>query len=536
MSYTLSCDNHCSTLMSALNKFRETKKFHDVCFLADSERLYVNRTILAAYSPYMEHVLNDLNNTTVVFVAHGISAKTMNQLIDFMYRGVISIAQEDVMPLINAAKIYHIVGLKDCANSEGPVGKASHQGQQFNCPTPLHPRHLHTQTYIDPPLQKIPPSSLTASQLFSHCPAQVVSSQPLEQTGSASTCCSHICASARVTITSTPAAPPSTSFARDIVLGSGISITPTSVEPATSSSGLFQCSLNSHLHQRHIGSLAKTFPPPVSDISRQNHGDAESSAIVEPMAASSSSVPTDLSLPSQSATVLLSASQVTTSCSSAPATTTQSVSSASSTTSQSISNWPHGKDSENCESPSVRVSIHRKRSRSPHKIQIRQTSPAPSERNDNSVAPNTQASDLTIELEELETNIKKNSSSSSEGDDIINEVLALADSVLPAASSPLVKRSSPRRTGLSGPFARRSHSFRSPGIQRNVSPLGGSSKPSNNQLPAEEGRTVSACLWSNFEKSCASETISTSPKSKVIVREQYRGVHRPPGRRRGKSC
>ncbi|GLH10109.1 Longitudinals lacking protein, isoforms F/I/K/T [Gryllus bimaculatus] len=510
MSYTLSSDKHCSTLMSALNKFRETKKFHDVCFLADSERLYVNRTILAAYSPYMEHVLNDLNNTTVVFVAHGISAKTMNQLIDFMYRGVISIAQEDVMPLINAAKIYHIVGLKDCANSEGSLGKASHQGQ-FNCTTPLHPRHLHTQTYIDPPLQKIPPSSLTASQLFSHCPAQVVSSQPLEQTGSASTCCSHICASARVTITSKPAAPPSTSFARDIVLGSGISITPTSVEPATSSSGLFQCSPNSHLHQQHIGSLAKTFPPPVSDISRQNHGDAESSAIVEPMAASSSSVPTD-HLPSQSATVLLSASQVTTSCSSAPATTTQSVSSASSTTSQSISNRPHSKDSENCESPSVRVSIHRKRSRSPHKIQICQTSPAPSERNDNSVAPNTQASDLTIELEELGTNIKKNSSSSSEGEDIINEVLALADSVLPAASTPLVKRTSPRRTGLSGPFARRSHSFRYPGIQRNVSPLGGSSKPSNNQLPAE----------------------ATSPKSKVIVREQYRGVHRPPGRRRGK--
>ena len=80
---------------------------------ADQQLLSAHSLMLSVCSPYFRSLLSENRHKEKhhIIHLHGVSSRHMQQLLLYMYRGEISISQEDLAPLIETAKCLQIKGL-----------------------------------------------------------------------------------------------------------------------------------------------------------------------------------------------------------------------------------------------------------------------------------------------------------------------------------------------------------------------------------------------------------------------------------------
>ena len=126
-----------SNFSSAIKTIREESEFCDITLASDTDQVSAHKVILSASSPFFKTVLRRNNNHQHPLIyLRGVAFPDLEAVINFIYHGEVSVAQEDLNSFLQLAEDLQIKGLhqdQDHALSEaGPAsaGKAKTKQKQ----------------------------------------------------------------------------------------------------------------------------------------------------------------------------------------------------------------------------------------------------------------------------------------------------------------------------------------------------------------------------------------------------------------------
>ncbi|XP_023682910.1 gigaxonin isoform X2 [Paramormyrops kingsleyae] len=107
---------HSKKLLRALRSFWQDQCFQDAVLVLDGEEIPVQKNILAAASPYIRTKLNysppKEDGSVYTIQLQGISVTTMKQILDYIFSGEISLSEDTVQDVVQAADLLLMTDLK----------------------------------------------------------------------------------------------------------------------------------------------------------------------------------------------------------------------------------------------------------------------------------------------------------------------------------------------------------------------------------------------------------------------------------------
>ncbi|XP_024086095.1 uncharacterized protein LOC106674150 isoform X2 [Cimex lectularius] len=120
-------DEHPSHLATRLGYLLEHQSLVDVTLMCNTHTLKVHRAVLAACSPYFERQLG--NHPLIVL--KDMKFSVLKSLVEFMYCGETSVSEENLSPLLEAAKFFEVKGLSSMTKETVCAPSTSHS-KTFN--------------------------------------------------------------------------------------------------------------------------------------------------------------------------------------------------------------------------------------------------------------------------------------------------------------------------------------------------------------------------------------------------------------------
>uniref|UniRef100_A0A146L6M3 Protein bric-a-brac 2 n=1 Tax=Lygus hesperus TaxID=30085 RepID=A0A146L6M3_LYGHE len=121
-------DEHPSHLATRLGYLLEHQSLVDVTLMCNTHTLKVHRAVLAACSPYFERQLG--NHPLIVL--KDMKFSVLKSLVEFMYCGETSVSEENLTPLLEAAKFFEVKGLSSMTKETVCSPSTSHSSKAFN--------------------------------------------------------------------------------------------------------------------------------------------------------------------------------------------------------------------------------------------------------------------------------------------------------------------------------------------------------------------------------------------------------------------
>ncbi|KAK2847919.1 hypothetical protein Q7C36_009601 [Tachysurus vachellii] len=125
---------HSQKLLRSLRSFREDGSFQDAVLVLEGEEISVQKNILAAASPYIRTKLNynppKEDGSTYRIELQGISMPIMKQILDYIFSGEISLGEDTIQDVVQAADMLLLTDLKSlccqflesCITAENCIG------------------------------------------------------------------------------------------------------------------------------------------------------------------------------------------------------------------------------------------------------------------------------------------------------------------------------------------------------------------------------------------------------------------------------
>ncbi|XP_045768970.1 uncharacterized protein LOC123869921 [Maniola jurtina] len=111
--YSLSWEDHPKNICNGLSYLQQNGEFVDMTLAADGHLVKVHQVIMALSSPYLKDLIASAQCPHPVIVLNKISHTTLASILEYIYRGEVMVAIEDIRDLIDAAKELHIKGLQE---------------------------------------------------------------------------------------------------------------------------------------------------------------------------------------------------------------------------------------------------------------------------------------------------------------------------------------------------------------------------------------------------------------------------------------
>nr|CAH0109090.1 unnamed protein product [Daphnia galeata] len=118
--FCLRWNNHHHVLVSVLDKLLEKESMCDVTLAADHQFVRVHRLVLCACSNYFEEMLSKQADKQAFIFLKDVSFPDLRALVDYMYKGEVNVAQEQLASFLQTAEALDIKGL---AYKEGDQSK-----------------------------------------------------------------------------------------------------------------------------------------------------------------------------------------------------------------------------------------------------------------------------------------------------------------------------------------------------------------------------------------------------------------------------
>ena len=100
-----------SNFSSAIKTIREESEFCDITLASDTEQVSAHKVILSASSPFFKTVLKRNNHQHPLIYLRGVAYPDLEAVINFIYHGEVSVAQEDLNSFLQLAEDLQIKGL-----------------------------------------------------------------------------------------------------------------------------------------------------------------------------------------------------------------------------------------------------------------------------------------------------------------------------------------------------------------------------------------------------------------------------------------
>ncbi|XP_060522758.1 protein jim lovell [Cylas formicarius] len=143
--YSLRWNNHQSHILAAFDALLQSETLVDVTLVCAETSVRAHKVVLSACSPFFQRVFSENPCKHPVIVLKDFSGWEVQAIVDFMYKGEISVVQEQLQSLIKAAESLQVRGL---ANQD-PFGVDKESTSIINqTPTPSNSPNDFERGYI----------------------------------------------------------------------------------------------------------------------------------------------------------------------------------------------------------------------------------------------------------------------------------------------------------------------------------------------------------------------------------------------------
>ncbi|XP_064552759.1 protein tramtrack, alpha isoform isoform X1 [Drosophila montana] len=144
--FCLRWNNHQSNLLSVFDQLLHAETFTDVTLAVEGQYLKAHKMVLSACSPYFNALFINHPEKHPIVILKDVPYSDMKSLLDFMYRGEVSVDQERLTAFLRVAESLRIKGLTE-VNDDKPTSAES---------APAPPQLQRIQPYLVPQQRKQP--------------------------------------------------------------------------------------------------------------------------------------------------------------------------------------------------------------------------------------------------------------------------------------------------------------------------------------------------------------------------------------------
>ena len=124
MNMNIKVDNYQIKVSNSFGEFRANEDFCDVTLACDdNEQIEAHKVILSASSSFFKNILKKNSHSHPLLYLRGITRTDLLNVIDFIYHGEASIAQEDFKRFMSIAEDLKLVGLSENTSLKIPSEK-----------------------------------------------------------------------------------------------------------------------------------------------------------------------------------------------------------------------------------------------------------------------------------------------------------------------------------------------------------------------------------------------------------------------------
>jgi len=110
-NYRLKWNEFENNLSVSFQELREDKDFFDVSLVCDDTQLQAHKLILSACSPFFKNLLKSHPHQHPLIYLRGIKARELQQVLNFMYLGEVSVDQQDLTSFLLVSQDLKVKGL-----------------------------------------------------------------------------------------------------------------------------------------------------------------------------------------------------------------------------------------------------------------------------------------------------------------------------------------------------------------------------------------------------------------------------------------
>lgn len=146
--FCLRWNNHQSNLLSVFEQLLHDESFVDVTLAVEGQLLRAHKMVLSACSPYFQALFVNHPDKHPIVILKDVPYCDMRSLLDFMYRGEVSVDQDRLTAFLRVAESLRIKGLTEVNEEKCDIPSItssllqpqhqSHQGSVSNPPPNLH--------------------------------------------------------------------------------------------------------------------------------------------------------------------------------------------------------------------------------------------------------------------------------------------------------------------------------------------------------------------------------------------------------------
>lgn len=111
--FCLRWNNHQSNLLSVFDQLLHAETFTDVTLAVEGHLLKAHKMVLSACSPYFQALFVNHQEKHPIVILKDVPYADMKSLLDFMYRGEVSVDQERLTAFLRVAESLRIKGLTE---------------------------------------------------------------------------------------------------------------------------------------------------------------------------------------------------------------------------------------------------------------------------------------------------------------------------------------------------------------------------------------------------------------------------------------
>lgn len=143
--FCLRWNNHQSNMLSVFDQLLHAETFTDVTLAVDGQLLKAHKMVLSACSPYFQALFVNHQEKHPIVILKDVPYTDMKSLLDFMYRGEVSVDQERLTAFLKVAESLRIKGLTEVNEEKCDIPALTNSliQQQTGVPAHTPPPQLH---------------------------------------------------------------------------------------------------------------------------------------------------------------------------------------------------------------------------------------------------------------------------------------------------------------------------------------------------------------------------------------------------------
>lgn len=111
--YCLRWNNYTSNLTNVFDQLLHNESFVDVTLACDGKSIKAHKMVLSACSPYFQSLFFENPCQHPIVILRDVKWSELKSVVEFMYKGEINLAHDEIGPLLNVAEMLKIRGLAD---------------------------------------------------------------------------------------------------------------------------------------------------------------------------------------------------------------------------------------------------------------------------------------------------------------------------------------------------------------------------------------------------------------------------------------